>query len=232
MLKMVRMMVILIGWNLSLGPVLVAKGSQSDDAAPTFSFDLTLGIVTSKSQVVASNDTGTGFTYGLGGYAGQNRSFGFLYRHDESSTTFELNDSSGKIIWQDTVIRYRFAFVSLGIVFSHLGAKINREGTDIMDISGEGMGGVLAFAVPIGRVGTFHLEVLTVSLSSPRNHLDQELSLGSRFDTSLSASFDLTQELLDFIVGYKQRSWQVNADIAATEEYLSTFLGFRLAANF
>lgn len=222
-------------WALTLSTeVWAAADSGSDTAAyfPTFFLDTTFGFTTFKSKLVDSNDTGTGLTYSLGGNAGVNRNYGFILRTDSSATTFALNESKVTQVWQDTIIRYRLGYFYLGVLFDTLDFKVNSQGTELLDVAGSGMGGNAGFFVPIGRIGSFYLDATSVTLSTFRNVLATEVKGGSRMDIDLGANFDVTKQLLDFVVGYRQRTMSFTTDQAYAEAYYITYLGFRFAVYF
>lgn len=221
-----------------LAPASVAfagKGNKSGvlGYVPTFFFDTQFGFATHKSKMVVSNDTGTGLAYGLGGWAGEDRDYGFKVNTDTSSTTFELNSSSVAVTWQDTIIRYRMWFFYLGVNFASVNMVANNAGTDQVDAGGNGMGGNAGILVPVGRSSIFYLDVVSAAMSATRNALTDEVAFGSRLDIDAGGSIDITKEAFDFLMGYRMRTYDLSvAGTSYAEAYNITYFGVRMALFF
>ncbi len=209
-----------------------AAGDGLMQATPTFYLDLTFGFTTYKSELVQSNDTGTGLTYSLGGYAGQDHQVGFKTEVDSTTTTFALNDSSTTVVWQDSIINYRLSYFYLGVVFSQLDIKLNNAGTDEVDAGATGMGYNAGLLIPIQRVGFFYTDVIGVTPTTSRNALTGDYTAGARMDIDIGTSFDLTRNAVDMMVGYKQRTMAMSSTLSGTETYYCTYIGFRFGAFF
>lgn len=199
---------------------------------PTFYFDLTAGFSTAKSQLILNNDTSTSATYTIGGNAGLEHEYGFYVKNDTNATGFELNQSTTAMAWQDTGVRYRMGFFYLGLVFSLLEMQANREGADLLDAGGSGMGGNVGFIIPLGRPSVLYLDVVSVTMAKSRNTLTQEVTFGARQDVDIGACINITRRLLDFLVGFRQRTLAVTADTSGTETLYTTYIGLRMAAFF
>lgn len=233
-----------IKWNLWLNAFLILSWLMEGSALargetfgvegfhPTFHLDLVFGFSTYKSEVVAQNDTSTHTSYTLGGNAGKEREFGFYVKTDSNTTPFEINSSEITTIWQDAVMRYRFTYVYLGVVFSKLDYLVNDQGTESVDASGSGIGGTLGMLIPFGRTGVFYLDIVSVTPATPRNALDQEVTFGARQDVDIGAAIDITSKAFDFLLGYRQRTFAVNAANSGTETITTTYMGFRYASFF
>lgn len=200
--------------------------------APTFFLDTTFGLTTYKSKLVNSNDTGTGLSYSIGGHAGGNHEYGFLVRTDSNKTSFLLNESSIATTWQDTILRYRIWAFYIGGIFSQIDLKVNDQGAERVDAAASGYGGNVGFLIPINRIGVFYCDVASVSVANFRNTFEEEVKSGTRMDIDLGAHFDVTRDLLDLTVGYKQRASTIEIGESNAESYFVTYLGFRAAIYF
>lgn len=203
-----------------------------DGFNPTFYLDITGGFTTYKSQMVVQNDTSNQITYTLGGNAGTNRQYGFFVKTDSNTTTFEINSSSIQTDWRDSGLRYRLDFFYIGIVFSQIEMIANSAGTDTLDASGTGIGGNAGLHIPISRAGTFYLDITSVTPANPRNALTQEVTYGSRTDIDIGAGLDITKSTFDFLLGYRVRTFAINAGTAASESISTTYIGLRTAGFF
>lgn len=219
-------------WLVSFG-VALGRPDAFYSYSPTFWFDVTYGLSsTYKSKMVLSNDTGSSITYSLGGYGGEANDLGFAIKKFSDSIAFELNDSAIATSFQDSILKYRMAFFYVGVVFSQIEMIANKEGTDLVDSAGSGMGGNLGIILPIGRIGAFFLDVTSVTYSKTRNELTSEVNTGARMDIDLGTSFDITRNLIDFLMGYRQRTLAITIDESYSELSMSTYLGLRFAFFF
>jgi len=203
------------------------RGPQSD-----FLVDVQYALTTSKSKLVGSNDTGTALRYGLGGYAGSNSNLAFLMHFDRDTTGFLLNDSKMDMSWQDTRIRYHMGYFYLGALFTRLEMTANKEGVDVVDAAGSGMGINAGTLIGIGRGGSVYLDVMTATLPTMKNAIDQEIAITQRMDIDIGGSIDLTSKLLDLTFGYKIRNVTVKTDAAYAELLSTTYAGLRMSFHF
>jgi hypothetical protein len=203
------------------------RGPQSD-----FLFDAQYAFTTSKSKLVGSNDTGTALRYGLGGYAGSNSNLAFLLHFDRDTTNFQLNSSKVDMNWQDTRVRYHMGFFYLGALFTRLEMTADREGTDVVDAAGSGLGINTGALLGIGRGGSVYLDVMTATLPTMKNAIDQEISIKQRLDIDIGGSIKLSSKLLDMTFGYKIRNVSVQTDAAYAESLYTTYAGLRMSFQF
>ena len=210
-----------------------AKDRDFHRITPTLTLTTSYSLsATYKSELVASNDTGTGFSYSLGGYAGKDGNFGFFLKVDSASTTFELNNSSNTVSWQDTVFRYRWSYFYLGPVFSTMTYQVTNQGTETINAVASGTGGNLGVLIPLGRGGSFFIDLYSVTMSNTVNSLTTETSIGARTDYDLGATVDVTSELVDLVFGYKQQQYAVTTDTSYAEVCLATYIGFKFSLFF
>ncbi len=209
----------------------LAKSSQLSSFTPSFYVNASYGFSSYKSKLVASNDTSTGFNYELGGYAGRDAIFGFALKNSSTSTTFELNNSSNAISWQDTILKYRFSYIYLGPLFTTVSYKVNNQGSDTIEASGSGIGANVGLLFPISSKGAVMVDIVTVSPSQVVNKLTAEIDIKSRLDIDLSGLFPITRSI-DFLSGYRQQTHQVTTDSTYKETYLLTYFGFQFSLSF
>lgn len=202
-------------------------GPQSD-----FLFDVQYAFTTSKSKLVDSNDTGTALRYGLGGYAGSNSNLAFLLHFDQDATNFQLNSSKVNMSWQDTRVRYHMGYFYLGALFTRLEMTANKEGTEIVDAAGSGMGITAGALAKVGRGGSVYLDLMTATLPNMKNAIDQDIAIKQRMDIDIGGTIDLTSKLLDMTFGYKIRNVTVATDASYQEALYTTYVGVRMSFYF
>jgi hypothetical protein len=220
---------------LAIAVSLLALASSAlalDSDTPALYIDTSYGFTTYKSKMVESNDLGTELRYSIGGNAGEDGQFGFRVVSMADTTSFELNESSVATAWQDSEFRYQWGYLSLGLIMTRINLVANREGEDVIDVSGSGYGGSLGILVPFGRSGTFYLDAQSATASTFHNTLDEEMTSATRTDIDAGARFKLTKNLMSLLVGYKQRTAAYETDQTFAENLYTTYLGFRFAFFF
>ena len=210
-----------------------AKADEMTERTDTVFMFADYGLGTYKSPLVDSNDTMGVMTYGFGANAGQERNLGFEYRQEKQSITFAVNDSSLTSAWTSTIFKYRMWMVELGVVLGGVKMKVEREGTEILDIVGDGYGGYFGMLIPMSRDNLAYLNVMSVSTASPVDKKERTIALGSRLDIEVGGRFALSRKFLNFDVGYRRRSNSVTeSDVAYNELQTATFLGFSFGHMF
>lgn len=186
------------------------------------------GLSTYKSKMVDSNDTSTLIEYSIGAYAGLERDFGMIIRKDQATTPFSLNDSSILTTWQDYILKYRYGPVYLGAVLGSAEIDANKEGdAEYLKARGSGYGLNLGFMIPVGKYSMFNIDVLAVSNSTAVDLNKKEVGIGQRLDYDINASFDLTKSMLDFVVGYKYRTYSLTVEGEGFAElFTTTYIAF------
>ncbi len=191
------------------------------------------GLGTYKSQLVDSNDTMGVVTYGFGANAGGERNLGVEYRQEKQSITFAVNKSSLTSDWTSTIFKYRLWMVELGAVIGGVKMKVEREGTEILDIVGDGYGGYFGLLIPMSRGNLAYLNAMSVATASPVDKKERVIAMGSRLDIEVGGHFAISRKYLNFDVGYRRRANSITEGGAAYSELqTSTFLGFSLGHIF
>ena len=179
-----------------------AKADEMTDRTDTVFMFADYGLGTYKSLLVDSNDTMGVMTYGFGANAGQERNLGFEYRQEKQSINFAVNDSSLTSDWTSTIFKYRMWMVELGVVLGGVKMKSEREGTEILDIVGDGYGGYFGMLIPMSRDNLAYINVMSVATAAPVDKKERTIVLGSRLDIEVGGRFALARKYLNFDVGY------------------------------
>ncbi len=199
---------------------------------PNFYADAQLGLITYKSKLAASNDTGTALRYGVGSCAGSEGQLRFNLMIDTASTNFALNDSKLTLAWQDTAIRYQWAWFYVGALFSRLEMTAHIEGADKIDAAGSGFGGTTGFLFDVGKRAQLNLDISSASIAKMTNALEGEVKLGSRLDVDLGSQVELGKKFL-FAFGYRMRTMSISfASTSYAELVTSTYAGLRYSLYF
>lgn len=205
--------------------------AKTKDLFPDFYFDTTYGFTTSKSKLVASNDLGSTFSYGLGSYAGKEAVLGFHLGFSTDTIAYELNTSSITLGWQETAIHYRMGPFYIGPIFGQVDVKSSKEGSDIIDAKGSGIGGTTGLIMSVGRKSAIYLKVSSLSISAMKDTSDQTVSVNSRFDIDIGTSIKISRDLFSLIFGYKQRTMAISYGSSYNEAMYTTYFGFRTSVS-
>jgi len=193
---------------------------------PTVFIHTDAGLNTYKSELVESNDTAIASRFQLGVYAGEEKVVGFVVRMEMLNVDFELNDSTLTLVSQDTFARYRWHFLYLGIAISNVAVGATSQGEDLADVSASGYGVNMGAMYPFQRTSLLSLDVTLISPADVQNLLgDEPVSMGLRTEIDLNARFNLTQNLIKLLVGYRMRQFSVTTTNTFAESDASTYFG-------
>ena len=211
----------------------IAVADDFEDSARTVYLLTDMGLVTYKSLLLASNDTTTALTYGVGATVGTQKQMTIEHRVETTKVTFSLPSSSLATSWTSTIIKYRLWAFELGPVVGSVAAKGNRAGTDIFDLVGSGYGGYFGIIAPVGRHSLIQLNAMQVSTSQNIEKKALQVAYGPRLDVELSSRIALTKKNLDATIGYRRRSNSITENGTAYKELqTSTFVGFVTGFDF
>lgn len=205
--------------------------AKTKDLFPDFYLDTTYGFTTSKSKLVESNDLGSTFSYGLGSYAGKDAALGFNLGFSTDTVSYELNTSSIVLAWQETSIHYRMGPFYIGPIFGQVDVKSSKEGTDIIDAKGSGIGATTGLVLSVGRKSAIYLKISSLAISAMKDTSDQTVSVDSRLDIDIGTSIKISRDLFSLIFGYKQRTMSIKYQSSYSEAMYTTYFGFRTSVS-
>jgi hypothetical protein len=219
------------------GASLSARGSDGGDTLDeqnrTSYLFCDYGLVTYKSKLVESNDTGSELGYGVGARIGEDKRWEVRLRKESSKIAFELNSSAIESSYQDILIGYRWGFVEIGANIATAAMIANAEGEALFDATGSGYGGHFAILMPVARFAIVKIEANTAAISTTIEKEQKDVGLGSRTDIELGANVDITKRYFDFIFGYRQRAHALKyLGSSFAEVRTATYLGLQLGVDF
>jgi|LauGreDrversion4_2_1035121.scaffolds.fasta_scaffold00278_17 hypothetical protein len=237
-----------------------ALADESEPYSPTAFADIVGGYSTYKSALLASNDTSTTLSYGVGMYAGLDRSFGM--KLDRSSATFSFALNSSKIVqsWQDLHLIYRFGVTRLGVVVTSSSYTITAppdsdgdgkpddtaDPVDYIDVVTNGYGVSGGFSYPLARRALIESDFIYALAATGRQKAaaadattttvtasQRESSIGPRMEAGIGGRFYITRKALTAVVGFKYSSFTVTVDGTAKADIMtSTYAGLATAWYF
>lgn len=192
------------------------------------------GPTTYESDAAGSKETQMSNTFTAGAWAGESRIVGAAIRSSEAEVPFELNDATMKTSFRDVRIMARlgwfipFATVSLSEV------DVTQGDTETVSVYGTGTGAGLAVGVPLHEKLVFQVEGSATQSNQVYDKLGQDTKLGRRDEGDAHLSFDLTDRMVDLLVGYRVRSYEIEAaeEQVLEEKSQGAYAGLRLGLYF
>ena len=193
----------------------------------------TTGMTTVDSEAAGSKETKATTDYELGGWLGEDRIVGIKISSEKRDVPFELNHSRSRTSFTDVRMQGRlWVFVpSVGLSLSEV--EVSQVDSKTVDLFGTGI------SMGLGAHASIYPGlVLTANAQSVRtdhvyDKLGQSATLGQRDELDAHIAFDLTERLLDLIVGYKGRRYTVETEEQVfVEQSQGAYAGLRLGIYF
>lgn len=208
-------------------------GGPLTQQAQTIYVRADVGMTTYESEAADSKETRESMTYSVGGWAGEGRVVGISMTSSKADVPFSLNDSSLKTSFQDVRMMARLAWFtpSIGVSLSEVDV---REGeVDTVGVYGTGMSAGLAVGIPLHTRLVMQAEAMVVESSKVYDKLDQDTKLGRRSEADAHLSFDVTDRIVDLLVGYRLRSFELEVEEEKLQEKSQgAYAGLRLGLYF
>ncbi len=230
---------------LANGYQLAAQHSGSDILRQTMTTYLQYDITsnTYESDTAQSKDTGESRALTFETSAGKLRLLSFGLRSERHDLKFSLNENSMGTHWRDLWVSYRLGWFYPSITGTLADIQIQRVDGDYVDIFKASFGAGLAVKIPVMNsilafVDIRHYESpgktkTTASEVSSETNRKLNATLGSRTEGDIGASMDIIREFLDFVVGYRVKSYTLSVESEALSESQSgIYAGVRLGAYF
>lgn len=208
-------------------------GDDGAKQAQTFYAHADFGMMNFDSEAAGSKDTRGSMAYEIGGWLGESRVAGIKIRSQQDKVPFELNQSESDSSFTDITLMTRlWWFVpSVGVSLSEVNVEEKDEKTVGLFATGVNMG--------IGFTGTLYPgvvlngNVMTVRNNQVYDKLDQGSKLGDRQEADAHLAFDVTERLIDFLVGYHVRKYEIEkTDKTFAESSQGIYAGVRLGVYF
>ncbi len=192
-----------------------------------------MNYTTYQSKAAGSNTSATTSSYAIGGYVGEKRALGFFMTSDDQDVKFELSNGRITNSWNDIHMQARFGWFYPQVVVSMHEMTVDRDGTRVLDSYGNGIGGGLGLFLPVTNSMVVHADGYIVKNSKNRNNTANDVEIGDRVDVDIGASVDVIQHYIDFLIGYKVRTFKLIIDDQTYNEQQSApYIGIQLGAYF
>lgn len=192
-----------------------------------------VGMTTYESDAAGSKETQTSTTGILGGWAGEGRVVGAQITTSEADVGFELNKTDMHTAFRDIKLMGRLGWLipSVGVSLSEI--NVSQDGVDSVAIYSTGASAGLTLQVPVAPFLVVEGGGQVIKSTDVYDKLDAGTKLGDRVEGNLEASFDVTDRLVDLIVGYKVRQYNIEVgEETKQEKSQGAYAGLRLGLYF
>lgn len=192
-----------------------------------------VGFNTYDSKTIDSKETKSTNTYSAGVFAGERRNFGMVFSSNENSVPFSLNDSRVTSAFRDVKAKARLGWAYPTVAASLAEIKVEKADTTLANVSSSGTGAGLGVELPLHEKIVVFGEGMTYRSMNNRDITGNDMKIGPRTEIDAGASVDLTERMLDFLVGYRVRSYSLEAnDVTSKEGEAGAYVGLRLGLYF
>lgn len=191
------------------------------------------GSTTFDSKAAESKETAAAKSYEVGGWFGESRIVGLSVRNQIDTVSFSLNHSESKSNFTDVRLKARiFGLIpSVGVSLSEV--DVTREEVKTVGLFGTGMNAGLGGTLQIYPGIVLNGDYMVVKSSHMFDKLEEGTKLGDRSEVDAHIAFDITDRLLDLLVGYRVRQYTIETSEAKfVEKAQGIYAGVRLGVYF
>lgn len=187
-----------------------------------------------KSELLQSNDLGSGYRMQVGNYAGRDGQLNFKFSVENQVANFKYANSSTNLGFKDTSLSYQLGRFYFGALHSQADIVLRKDGNDLHNLASSGYGGLVGLRLPfsqgLDRGGQFLIETSSTNYYSNKNVLTDRLLLNLRSDLEVRSELDLFKNT-SFVVGSRVRFLETRSLKQSKEETYSTYLGLTYSIN-
>jgi hypothetical protein len=191
------------------------------------------GMTTFDSEAAGSKDTRSTQDFEVGGWLGEARIAGIKVQSREDKVPFELNQSKLNNSFTDVRLLARLWWFIPSIGMSLSEVNVSRADTQTVGLFGTGISAGLGANVTLYPGILLAGDYLTVRSNNVYDKLTQTSKLGHREEIDGHIAFDLTERIVDLIVGYRMRKFEIETtDETYKELAQGAYAGIRLGVYF
>ncbi len=208
-------------------------GDNLTKQAQTFYVRADTGMTTFDSEAAGSKETRSTQDFEVGGWLGETRLAGIKVQSREDDVPFELNQSqlANKFTDVRMMARLWWFIPSVGVSLSEV--DVSRADVKTVGLFGTGLNAGLGVNVNLYPGILFSGDFMKVKSNHVYDKLSQSDNLGDRDEIDGHIAFDLTERVVDLIVGYRVRKYEIEtAAEAYSEQAQGAYAGIRLGLYF
>ena len=208
-------------------------GDKLTKQAQTFYVRAATGMTSFESQTADSKETKNTMSYELGGWLGEHRVVGIRVASRQDVIPFQLNSSRSEQNFTDVRVAGRLGFLTPSIGVSTSEVNIDSKDTPQVGIIATGLNAGLGATLVIHDSIVANFDILAVRSNRVYDKLSQNTRLGDRQEIDANIAFDLTERMVDLIVGYNARRFQLETpEKTYAEGAQGAYAGIRLGLYF
>lgn len=208
-------------------------GDSATKQAQTLFIRADFGSTTFDSKAAGSKETAGAKSFELGGWFGESRVAGLSVRNQIDVVDFSLNNSQSKTNFTDVRLKGRLFGImpSIGVSLSEVDVK--KDDVKTIGMFGTGMNAGLGGTLQIYPRIVLNADYMVVKSTRMFDKLQQETKLGDRKEVDGHIAFDITETLVDLLVGYRVREYTIETvEEKFTEKSQGIYAGIRLGIYF
>jgi hypothetical protein len=233
-----------LGWLFILVASFAASGAFAQTRSQVYGSSLTKQTMTAyiqddfamntyESEAAGSKEVHGSNTWSIGTYAGEGRDLGICFRSAENTVPFTLNNSYLRANFRDTMMQWRLGWVYPTIAGGLSELKSTSTDSGNFDLYGTSLGAGVGVNVPLFAKAVFYANGMVFETPKAWDKSGQSVTLGQRVEKDIGASIDLTEDIIDFVVGYRTRDYKIRVEQDSYQETtLGAYAGIRLGLYF
>jgi hypothetical protein len=208
-------------------------GDSLTKQAQTIYIKGTAGSTTFDSEAAGSKETRTTSEMEFGGWMGEKRIMGLKVGHSYHDVPFELNQSHSRTAMTDVRLLARIWFLQPSVGISLTEWDVTNATAPVVGLFATGINAGLGLIFNLHQGLVFNADLMHVQSLRTFDKLQQSSTLGTREDMDAHFAFDLTERIVDFVVGYRMRRYSVTIDETAFKESSQgAYVGLRMGYYF
>ena len=191
------------------------------------------GMNTYESQAADSKETKGAAVYTIGGWAGERRVVGASITSSTNDVKFGLNDSRSKALFHDARMMARMGWLTPSVGVSLTELDVDKAGERTVSVYGTGLNYGVGLQIPAYLSIVLYGDAMATAPIKSFDKLATETKLGRRIDADAGVSFDLTEQVVDLLIGYRLRAYELDApEGKLKEQSQGAYAGLRLGVYF
>jgi hypothetical protein len=208
-------------------------GDKLTKQAQTFYIRASSGMTSFDSQTADSKETRNTTAYELGGWLGESRIVGIRVATRQDKIPFQLNSSVSEQNFTDVRVAGRLSFLTPSIGVSTSEVNVNKPEGNKVGIIATGLSAGLGAHLVVHDSIVANFDFMAVRSNRVYDKLAQNTRLGDRQEMDGNIAFDLTDRMVDLLVGYNMRSFLLKtSEENYVEKAQGAYVGLRLGVYF
>ena len=203
---------------------------------------------TYESDTAQNKETAESSSVTFATSAGSQKLIHIALRSSRSHVKFALNGNTMYNHFRDILIGYRLGWFSPALTATLTEIQVTKTNQEYIDIYRASLGAGISMMIPLmdrmvaygdvrfyqePEIPRFNNILASADAVPDRSPRQLEASMGGRSEMDIGASIDVAREVLDFVVGYRVKSYNLLVEGEEQNEYQGgIYAGFKIGAYF